>query len=168
MSAPAINAPCNASVTALGGQWTRVLYIKPISASPSLHIQARETMAGGRWSFRKGKNDHELSGSRHWLPPEDDDGSPPRTDARVPRDRVYVPIRMARSLYARNRTVPWPDANLPARWLLNSRRVPVPPILREGPERVPEIMWQRALLPPHLWRDPAFASMSSAWDTCGS
>jgi hypothetical protein len=35
----------------------RVLYINPISASPSLHIQALETMAGGRWPFRKGKNE---------------------------------------------------------------------------------------------------------------
>jgi hypothetical protein len=39
-------------------------------------------MAGGRWPFCKGKNDHESSGSRHWLPPEDDDGSPPCTATR--------------------------------------------------------------------------------------
>jgi hypothetical protein len=125
-------------------------------------------MAEGRWLFRKGKNDHESSGSRHWLPLEDDDGTPLCTVARAPRDRVYVPIRMARSLYTRNRSVPWPDANLPARWLLNSRRVSVLLIPREGPERVPEIMRQRVLLPPHLRRDPAFAITSLAWDTFGS
>jgi hypothetical protein len=164
VSAPA----CDASATALGCQWMRVLYIKPTSASPSLHIHARETMAGGRWPFCKGKNDHEASGSRHWLPPEEDDGSPPRAAACAPRDRVYVPIRMARRLYAHNRPVPWPDANLPAKWLLNKRCVPVPPIPREGPERVPEIMRRRALLPPHLRRDPAFAITSSVWDTFGS
>jgi hypothetical protein len=33
----AINALYDASATALGGQRTLVLYIKPISASPSLH-----------------------------------------------------------------------------------------------------------------------------------
>jgi hypothetical protein len=72
---------------------------------------------------------------------------------------------MARRLYARIRPVPWPDANLLARWLLNSRCVPVPPIPHEGPERVPKIMQRRALLLPHLRRDPTFAITSSAWDT---
>jgi hypothetical protein len=44
----------------------------------------------------------------------------------------------------------------------------VPPIQSEGSERVPEIMQRRALLPPHLRHDPAFAITSSAWDTFGS
>jgi hypothetical protein len=79
-----------------------------------------------------------------------------------------MPIRMAWSMYARNMPVPWPDANLPERWLLDSRHVPVPPIPRKVPERVPEIMRWRALLPPHLRRDPVFAITSSAWDMFGS
>jgi hypothetical protein len=75
-------------------------------------------------------------------------------------------MRMARRLYADNQTVPWPDVNLPGRWHLNSKRVPVPvpPVLREGQERVLEIRRCRALLPPVLRRDPAFAIELGAWD----
>jgi hypothetical protein len=72
---------------------------------------------------------------------------------------------MARRLYARNHAVPWPDVNLPGRWHLKSRRVPVPPVPREGQERVLEIRRHCALLPPTLRRDPAFSIGSGAWDT---
>jgi hypothetical protein len=44
-------------------------------------------------------------------------------------------------------------------------RVPVPPVPREGKERVLEIRRRHALLPPSLRRDPAFAIESGAWDT---
>jgi hypothetical protein len=74
---------------------------------------------------------------------------------------------MARRLYTHNRIVPWPDVNLPGRWHLNSRRVPVPPVPRRGQEQVLKIRRRRALLPPTLRRDPAFAIESSAWDTFG-
>jgi hypothetical protein len=80
---------------------------------------------------------------------------------------VYVPVRMARRLYAHNRTVPWPDVNLPGRWHLNSRRVPVPLVPPGGQEWVLKIRRRRALLPPALRRDPAFAIESGAWDMFG-
>jgi hypothetical protein len=35
---------------------------------------------------------------------------------------------MARRLYTDNETMLWPDVNLPGRWHLNSRSVPVPPV----------------------------------------
>jgi hypothetical protein len=41
----------------------------------------------------------------------------------------------------------------------------VPPVPREGQDRVLEIHRRRALLPPALRRDPAFAIESGAWDT---
>jgi hypothetical protein len=74
-------------------------------------------------------------------------------------------VRQARRLYTPGEPVPWPDVNLPARWHLNSRRGLVPPVPREGPERVKEIHMLRALLPMDLRRDPAFAIASPKWDT---
>jgi hypothetical protein len=70
-----------------------------------------------------------------------------------------VPVKLARQLFADREPVPWPNVNLPARWHLNSRRVPVPPVPRDGPEH------RRALLPMHLHRDPAFDIESLNWDT---
>jgi hypothetical protein len=67
-----------------------------------------------------------------------------------------MPVKLARRLYADGEPVPWPDVNLPARWHINSRRVPVPPILHDGPERVREIRRWRALLPLHLRRNATF------------
>jgi hypothetical protein len=55
--------------------------------------------------------------------------------------------------------------NLSAWWHLNSRRVPVPHVPRDGPERMQEIRRQRALLPMALRRDPAFAIASPNWET---
>jgi hypothetical protein len=86
--------------------------------------QALATMIGERWPFsKKGKNDHKAgssSGGRHHCPP-----SPPppihappppprRTLLRPPQNRVYVRVKQARRLYARNQPFPWPDVNLPA------------------------------------------------------
>jgi hypothetical protein len=73
---------------------------------------------------------------------------------------VYVSVRQAHMLYARGEPVLWSDVNLPAQWLLNSRRVPIPPVPREGPERIQEIRRWRALLPMHLRRDPDFTIAS--------
>jgi hypothetical protein len=58
----------------------------------------------------------------------------------------------------------WPNMNLPTGQHLNSRRVLVPPVPREGPEWLLEIQRQRALLRPELHRDLAFALNSRAWD----
>jgi hypothetical protein len=92
----------------------------------------------GRWPFsRKIVHDDEASGS-----------------ASRGRDREWD-----------RESVPWSDVSLPARWHLNSHRVPVPPVPRGGPERRREIRQRRALLPMHLWRDPAFAIESTNWDT---
>jgi hypothetical protein len=147
----------------------------------------------GRWPFgRKTKHGSEASGSasrdrdrRRMPPPRHHHPSPTRVPpqrsdpcrgpnaARPPRpprllrDRIYVPATLARRLYTDCEPVPWSDINLPAANPLNSRRVPVPPVPRDGPERVREICWRRALLPMHLWRDPAFDIWSSAWDTDG-
>jgi hypothetical protein len=71
---------------------------------------------------------------------------------------------MARRLYVRGLPVSWPDVNLPRRWHLNIRWVPVPPVPRDGPERVQEIHHRRTLLTPALRRDPVFAIKSPAWD----
>jgi hypothetical protein len=144
---------------------------------------AYEYIMTGRWPFsRKTKHDDEASGSgsgsrdrRRMSPPPLPCPPPPsrhsQNVARAPhptrglRDRVYVPVRLARRLYARGNPVPWPDVNLPARWHLNSQRVPVPPVPRNGLERVREIHRRRGLLPMHLRHDPAFDIGSPNWDT---
>jgi hypothetical protein len=76
-----------------------------------------------------------------------------------------VPVKLTRQLFADREPVPWPDVNLLVRWHLNSRRVPVPPVPRDGPERRREIRRWWALLPMHLRRDPAFDIESLNWDT---
>jgi hypothetical protein len=67
----------------------------------------------------------------------------------------------SRRLYARGNPIPWPDAW----WHLNSRRVPGPPVPRDGLEHVREIRRRRGLLPMHLRRNPAFDIASPNWDT---
>ena len=52
----------------------------------------------------------------------------------------------------------------PGGWHLNRRRVPVPPVPRSGRERTEEILRRRALLPPDLVHDPAYAVNSHMWD----
>jgi hypothetical protein len=73
-------------------------------------------------------------------------GAPPRWSASRTRDRVYVPVRLARHLYTCDRPVPWPDVNLPAQWHLNSPRVPVPPVPLEGQERLDHCRCSRRVL----------------------
>ena len=73
---------------------------------------------GKGWPFRKTKNDHEAGSSRF---------------GKKPLDRRYVPIEFARRLWEGDRPVPWPDASFQGGgWYLNSRRVPVHPVAREG------------------------------------
>jgi hypothetical protein len=74
---------------------------------------------------------------------------------------LFTPLLVANNFSLQ----PWPDVNLPVQWHLNSRRVPMPPVPCDGMERVREIHRRRALLPMHLWWDPAFDIRSSAWDT---
>jgi hypothetical protein len=145
----------------------------------------------GRWLFnRKTTHDGEASGSvsrgrdrdrdrRRMPPPRQLGPSPARASlqradprrtpnaVRLPRrlrplrDRVYVPVKLARQLFEDRKSVPWSDVNLLARWHLNSRRVLVSPVPCGGPERRREIRWRRALLPMHLQCDPAFAIEST-------
>jgi hypothetical protein len=161
-------------ISIMTGRWPFTSGIISQELDLYLHSPTYLATMTGRWPFsRKTKNDHEASGSmsearRRMSPPPlprmaptqaaPSPRAPPRRSAsRAPRDRVYVRLRQARRLYAHGETVPWPDVNLPARWLLNSRHVPVPPVLRKGPEHVQEICKRRALLLMHLRRDPSFA-----------
>jgi hypothetical protein len=54
--------------------------------------------------------------------------------------------------------------NLPAGWHLNSR-LPIPPVPRDGQERMREIRRLRALLLMELRCDPTFDIASPNWDT---
>jgi hypothetical protein len=136
----------------------------------------------GRWPFsRKTTHDSEASGlasrgrdRRRMPPPRQLRPSPACVSATVgstastaalARPRVYVLVKLARQLFADREPVPRPDVNLPARWHLNSRRVPVLPVPRDGPERRREIHRRQAHLPMHLRRDPAFDIESLNWDT---
>jgi hypothetical protein len=134
----------NASMTVLGGERPAAsalgLY-KPGRSTPLPDIATIATMTG-RWPFsRKTKHDHEASGSayeaRRRMPPPPLPRTAPtgaasspraplcRSASRPPCDRVYVCVRQARRLYEHGQPVPWPNVNLPARWHLNSHRVPV-------------------------------------------
>jgi hypothetical protein len=73
------------------------------------------------WSFRKTKHDHEAGSLR--------DGN------KKVRGRHYDPVDYAHQLYKENQPTPMWDMSLPAGWLLNSRRVQVPPVSHEGRER---------------------------------
>ena len=66
--------------------------------------------------------------------------------------------------WERRQPLPWGDVHLPEGWHLNRLRVPVPPVPRSGRERTEEIRRRRALLPPDLLQDPAYALNSSLWD----
>jgi hypothetical protein len=104
--------------------------------------------------YRKTKNDHEASGSR---------------SGKKPLVERYAHIEFARSGWEENRTVPWPDASLPVgSWYLNSRRVPVSPVPREGRERHDEVRRHRAILPPDLREDPVYVLNSYNWISFGA
>jgi hypothetical protein len=151
----------DASATTQGGSLPGLSSIARLRRSWHPHHQQQtRAMAGGKWPFgRKGNNDDEASGSRSRRSPptpyqraslacpcsatphpapaplEPVRQAPARPAPARPRDTVYMPVRMARRLYVHNQPVPWPDVNLPGRWHLNCRRVPVPPVPREDQER---------------------------------
>ena len=66
--------------------------------------------------------------------------------------------------WERRQPLPWGDVHLPEGWHLNRLRVPVPPVPRSGRARTDEILRRRALLPPDLVYDPAYAMNSELWD----
>ena len=114
----------------------------------------RSVAMGKGWPFKKAKHDGEASSSR---------------GGKKPRRHRYVRVKFARRLWEENRPVSWPDANLVGGgWYLNSRRVPVLPVLHEGREQREEVRRLRTILPPDLCDDPAFAVNSYAWITFGT
>jgi hypothetical protein len=77
-------------------------------------------------------------------------------------------VTHCQALYQCGQSVEWPDCSLPGGWHLNSRRVPVPPVPRFGPDRVTEIRRRRVLMPARLRADPAFGYDSQWWDNFGT
>ena len=82
-------------------------------------------------------------------------------NARRRARRANVSTRVTQIYWETGQPLPWGDAHLPGGWHLNRRRVPVP---RSGRERTEEILRRRALLPPDLVHDPAYAMNSELWD----
>jgi hypothetical protein len=141
----------DAFMTALGGKRPVLgLYIPGhVVPLPPHRLRTVATMTGRwpfsmtrRWPFcKKTKNNHEASGSasqsRRRMPP-------PSLPCMTPMPAMPsppVPPRWSTSrLYARGQPVPWPEVNMPARWHLNSCRVPVPPVPLEGPERIHKVV----------------------------
>jgi hypothetical protein len=100
------------------------------------------------------KNNHEASGS---------------LSGNKPRLGWYARIEFARCLWEENRPMPWPDARLPGEgWYLNSRRVPVLPVAREGHERRDELRRRQAILPAGLRVDLAYALNFYNWILFGT
>jgi hypothetical protein len=104
---------------------------------------------GKRWPYRKTKNGHEENDSRF---------------GKKPLVGRYARIKFVRHLWEENRPVPWPDTCRPGGGCyLNSNRVPVPPVPREGQESRQEVRRRQAILPPDLWDDPTFTLTSYNW-----
>ena len=97
--------------------------------------------------FRSPEEDAGSSGAR------DRSRSPRRRDAR-PRspgwNRVIVGQAVAERHWQYRRPVPWSKVRLPGGWHLNRASVPMPP------ERVELLQSRRLLLPPELRDDPAY------------
>jgi hypothetical protein len=65
--------------------------------------------------------------------------------------REYVRTDFACRLWEEYQPVPWPDASMPGGgWYLNSMRVSVSPVPREGQERCDDVRRYRAILPADL------------------
>jgi hypothetical protein len=116
----------------------------------SLHRHSHHSPAMGFW--KKGSHDHEASGSRHQRPPPRRRSPPRRARTASPqpprqRDHRYIPVTHCQALYHCGQSVDWPDCSLPSGWHLNSRRMPVPPVPRYGPDWVTEIRRRRGLMP---------------------
>jgi hypothetical protein len=69
-------------------------------------------------------------------------------------------FEVAQALFDQNQSVGVHNVYLPGGWLLNTRRVPVPPVLCRGRERRDEICRCLAI----LLQDLAFAMDSKWWD----
>jgi hypothetical protein len=65
-------------------------------------------------------------------------------------------VDYAQALHRNDVPVGVNDVHLPNRWLLNARRVPVPPVSRSVWERREEILHQSTVLPLDLWEHPYF------------
>ena len=122
--------------------------------------------------WRAGRNNHEASSSRgpppRALPPvpprrhapaaaEDAEAQRAARNARRRARRANVSTEVAQIYWETGQPLPWGDAHLPGGWHLNGRRVPVPRVPRSGRTRTEEILRRRALLPPDLLHDPAYA-----------
>jgi hypothetical protein len=101
----------------------------------------------GRWPFKKTEASASLSLSAKKKAP------PPKKD----RNRPYLFVVIAQAMYDQNMSMGLRDVHLPGGSHLNARRVSVPPMLRRGQARRDEIRRRRAILPPDLHEDPAFA-----------
>jgi hypothetical protein len=77
-------------------------------------------------------------------------------------------VEFARNLFDENWPVPSRDVSLLGSWYLNSRRVPVPLVPREGCERRDEIHRRCFIPPPDLHDDPTFALNSYNLVTYGT
>jgi hypothetical protein len=101
----------------------------------------------GRWPFKKtdaGASSSSTSKKK---------GSPLKKE----QNRSYMNVEIVQALYDQNASVGLRDIHLPGGWHLNAKRVPVLPVPRRGQER-------RAIVPPDLREDPAFAMDSEWWD----
>jgi hypothetical protein len=58
----------------------------------------------------------------------------------------YLNVVLAKAMYRQNRSVGVRNIHLPSGWLLNTRRVSVPPVSRHGREQREEIRCRRAIL----------------------
>ena len=127
------------------------------------------------WPWKGGRNNHEASSScgppprpvpPHRVPAAAADAEAARAarNARRRAHRARVSLEVAQIYWEARQPLPWGDAHLPEGWHLNRRRVPVPPVPRSGRERTEEILRRRALLPPDLVHDPAYALNSELWD----
>jgi hypothetical protein len=80
------------------------------------------------------------------------------------RKRPYLNVDLAQALFDQKKSVGVRDVHLPGGWLLNTRRVSIPPMLRRGRERHDEIRRRQAILPQDLQEDPTFVMDSEWWD----
>ena len=144
----------------------------PADANPSQRHRHSHSPAMKKpfWaSWKGGRNNHEASSSRGPPPrraPAVPVPVPPRrapataadAEARAARNarrrarRARVSLEVAQIYWERRQPLPWGDVHLPEGWHLNRRRVPVPPVPRDGRERTEEILRRRALLPPEIGR----------------
>jgi hypothetical protein len=72
----------------------------------------------------------------------------------------HAPVDYTRLLYKENQMALWRDLSLSTSWILNSWRVLVHLMPREGRGRHDEIRSPRFILPPNLRDIPTFASNS--------